>query len=33
MKSYKDCPIVSLGYSDIATLIVVGCVAWNKEKT
>lgn len=25
MKSYKDCPIVSLGYSDIAALIAVGC--------
>lgn len=33
MKSYKNCPIVSLGYSDIATLIVVGCGAWNKEKS
>lgn len=33
MKSYKDCPVISLGYSDIATLIVVGCRAWHDGKS
>ena len=32
MKTYKDYPKISLGYSDIATLIVVGCDKWDHER-
>lgn len=32
MKTYRECPIVNLGGSDIATLIVVGCGEWDKKR-
>lgn len=33
MKTYKDFEKIPLGYSDIATLIVVGCCEWDKKTT
>lgn len=32
MKTYKDYPKIDLGYSDIATLIAVGCGQWDDER-
>lgn len=32
MKTYKDFEKIPLGYSDIATLIVVGCCEWDKKR-